>query len=149
MQIFFLLYFSLFFSVLGLPCCWGFSLVVASRGYSLVVLCRLLMAVASLVGEHRLQGAQASVVELSGLQSIDSIVVVHRLRCSVACGILPDEGSNLCILHWQADSSPRSHQGRPQWFLMFITCACSCVKLHCERTMVTLNPRTGGYINLT
>ena len=27
-----------------------------------------------------------------------------------ACGIFPDQGLNLCLLHWQADSLPLSHQ---------------------------------------
>ena len=26
--------------------------------------------------------------------------------CSAACGIFPDQGSNLCLLHWWADSLP-------------------------------------------
>ena len=30
-----------------------------------------------------------------------------------ACGILPDQGSNPCPLHWQADSQPLRHQGSP------------------------------------
>ena len=34
--------------------CAGFSLVAASRGYSLVVVCRFLIDVATLVTEHRL-----------------------------------------------------------------------------------------------
>ena len=42
-------------AVLGLSCCVGFSLVVASGGYSLLAVCGLLIAVASLVVEHRLQ----------------------------------------------------------------------------------------------
>ena len=42
-----------FLAALGLHCCMGFSLVVVSRGYSLV-LCRLLPVVASLVAEHGL-----------------------------------------------------------------------------------------------
>ena len=29
---------------------------------------------------------------------------MHGLSCSVACGIFPDQGSNPCPLHWQADS---------------------------------------------
>ena len=33
-----------------------------------------------------------------------SVVVAHGLSCSVACGIFLDQGSNLCPLHWQADS---------------------------------------------
>jgi len=44
-------------AVLGLPCCMGFSLAVASGrwGYSLVAVCRPLIAVASLVMEHGLE----------------------------------------------------------------------------------------------
>ena len=33
-----------------------------------------------------------------------SVVVAHRLSCSAACGIFPDQGLNPCPLHWQADS---------------------------------------------
>ena len=39
------------------------------------------------------------------------IVVAHRLSHSAACGIFLDQGSNPCLLHWQADSLPLSHQG--------------------------------------
>ena len=28
-------------------------------------------------------------------------------------GIFPTQGLNLCLLHWQADSLPLSHQGSP------------------------------------
>ena len=44
------------------------------------------MAVASLIGEHR-------------LQSTGSVVVAHGFSCSVACGIFLDQGSNLRLLH--------------------------------------------------
>ena len=47
------------------------------------------------------------------LRSKGSIVVVHRLSCPVACGILRDQGLNPCLLHWQTDSLPLSHQGSP------------------------------------
>ena len=47
------------------------------------------------------------------LQSTGSGVVAHRLSCSAACGIFLDEGSNLYLLHWQADSLPLSHQESP------------------------------------
>ena len=40
-------------------------------------------------------------------------VVVHGLSCSSACRIFLDQGSNLCLLPWQADSLPLSHQGKP------------------------------------
>ena len=42
-----------------------------------------------------------------------SVVVVHRTSCLEPCGIFPDQGSNLCPLHWQADSQPLDHQGSP------------------------------------
>ena len=44
---------SLFFTVLGVCCCMGFSLAATSRGCSLVVLYGLI-AIASLVSEHQL-----------------------------------------------------------------------------------------------
>ena len=48
-----------------------------------------------------------------GLQSTGSAVVAHGPNCSAACGIFPDQGSNPCPLHWQADSQPLHHQGSP------------------------------------
>ena len=50
----------LFLAVLGLCCCTCLSLIVASQGCSLV-------AVASLVEEHRLSGTRASVAAAPGL----------------------------------------------------------------------------------
>ena len=70
----------------------GSSLAVASGDYSLTVL-ELLIAVASLVEEHRLSSCGA------------------RLSCPTACGIFSDQGSNLSLLHWQADSLPLSYEG--------------------------------------
>jgi len=52
------------------------------------------------ISEHGPWGAQASVA------------VVHRLSCSTACGIFPDQVSNPGTLHWQADSYPLYHQGK-------------------------------------
>ena len=47
--------------------------------------------------------------------------MAHRLSCSMACGIFPDQGSNPCPLHWQAASQALHHQGSPQnYFLNFI-----------------------------
>ena len=48
-----------------------------------------------------------------GLESKGSIVGAHGLSCSGACGIFPYQGSNPCLLYWQADSLPLSHQGSP------------------------------------
>ena len=64
------------------------------EGYSPVVVHRLLTAEATLVVEHGLYSTQASVVTMCGLS------------CPAACGIFMDQGSNLCPMHWQADSYP-------------------------------------------
>ena len=52
---------QLFLAVLGLGCCVGFSLVVASRGYSQVAMRGLLTVVSSLVAKlsHHRCGARA------------------------------------------------------------------------------------------
>ena len=78
-------------------------------------------ATASLVVEYGLQACRlqqlchvGSVVAAPGLQSTGSVAVAHRLSCFKACGIFLDQGSNPCFLHWQVDSLPVSHQGRPQ-----------------------------------
>ena len=47
--------------------------------------------------------ALGSVVVALGFQSAVSVVVVHGLSCSAACGIFPDQGLNPCPLHCQAD----------------------------------------------
>ena len=52
-----------------------------------------------------------SVIAEYGLWGTGSVVEVHRLSCSTACGILPDQGLNPCLLQWQAESYPRCHQG--------------------------------------
>ena len=49
----------------------------------------------------------------TGSRRACSVVAAHRPSCSVACGIFPDQGSNPCPLHWQADSQPLRHQGSP------------------------------------
>ena len=73
---------------------WLPRVFLAVCGLSLVVMCGLLVVVASVVAEHRPQGAQAS------------LAVIHKPSCPMAHGILPDKGSNSCPLHWQADSQP-------------------------------------------
>ena len=58
--------------------------------------------------------------ELSALRSCRAWAQKPRFwvalgpRCSATRGILPDQGSNGCLLPWQADSSPLSHQGSPE-----------------------------------
>ena len=56
-----------------------------------------------------------------GFNSTGSVVVVHGLSCSMACGIFLHQGSNLWLLPWWPDSLPINHQGSPRsYFFMTI-----------------------------
>ena len=79
----------------------GLSLVVASRRHS----------------SSRCAGLSLSrplLLWSTGSRRAGSVIVAHGPSCSVVCGILPDQGSNPCPLHWQADSQPLHHQGSPK-----------------------------------
>ena len=98
--------FILFFIFLFFWLCWvfvsvrGLSLVVASGGHS----------------SSRCAGlslSQPLLLWSTGSRRAGSVIVAHGPRCSTACGIFPDQGSNPCPLHWQADSQPLRHQGSP------------------------------------
>ena len=86
--------------------CWvfisvrGLSLVAASGGHS----------------SSRCAGLSLSrplLLRTTGSRSAGSVVVAQWLSCSAARGIFPDQGSNPCPLHWQADSQPLRRQGSP------------------------------------
>ena len=55
--------------------------------------------------------AHGSVVVVPRLSSTNSVGVAHRIICSMAHGILLSQESNPCLLYWQVDSLPLSHQG--------------------------------------
>ena len=91
--------------------CWvfvsvgGLSLVAASGGHS----------------SSRCAGLSLSrplLLRSTSSRRAGSVVVAHGPSCSAACGIFPDQGSNLCPLHWQADSQPLCHQGSPTCLLL-------------------------------
>ena len=100
---------DLVFIALDLHCCVRAFSSCSERGLLFGEVLRLLSVVASLVAEHRLQGAQSSAV------------VAHRYSCSEAWGIFPGPGSNLGPLHWQTDSYPLYQQGNPVLFLKAAT----------------------------
>ena len=98
--------FFYFFNFFNLWLCWvfisvqGLSLVAASGGHS----------------SSRCTGLSLSrplLLQSTGSRRAGSVVVAHGPSCSVARGIFPDQGSNPCPLHWQADSQPLRHQGSP------------------------------------
>ena len=85
----------------------GLSLVVASGGHS----------------SSRCAGLSLSrplLLRSTGSRCAGSVIVAHGPICSVACGIFPDQGSNPCLLHWQADSQPLRHQGSPLETFLFV-----------------------------
>ena len=83
--------FKLFLVALGLCCCEGLSLVGVSGGYPLAV-------------THGLLIVWLLLLQSTGSRLAGSVVAAHRLSCPLAHGVLPDQGSNLCPLRWQADS---------------------------------------------
>ena len=103
-----------FFSTLGLFIylfiyfwlCWvfvsvrGLSPVAASGGHSSSWCAGLSLA-------------RPLLLRSTGSRHAGSVIVAHGPSCSAACGIFPDQGSNPCPLHWQADSQPLRHQGSP------------------------------------
>ena len=95
----------LFLAALGLCCCTRTFSSCGEQGLPFVAVGRLLIVMASLVAEHRLQASRlqqlwhmGSVVVAHGLQSSGSVVVAHGLSCSAACGIFLDQGLNPCPL---------------------------------------------------
>ena len=98
-----------FFFFFNFWLCWvfvsvrGLSLVAASGGHS----------------SSRCAGLSLSrplLLRSTGSRRAGSVIVAHGPSCSAARGILPDQGSNPCPLHWQADSQPLRHQGSPEIF---------------------------------
>ena len=87
--------------------CWvfvsvrGLSLVAASGGHSSSPCAGLSLS-------------RPLLLRSTGSRRAGSVTVAHGPSCSAACGIFPDQGSNPCPLHWQADSQPLHHHGSPQ-----------------------------------
>ena len=97
-------FFNIYFYLFYLWMCWVF---VSVRGPSVV----------AASGDHsssRCAGLSPSrplPLWSTGSRRAGSAIVAHGPSCSAARGILPDQGSNPCPLHWQADSQPLRHQG--------------------------------------
>ena len=127
--------------MLGLCCCMGSSLGVASRAT------HRCGARTSHCRGFSCCGAQA--LGPAGFSSCGSRALEHRLSsrcgarklsCFSACGIFLDQGSNLCLLHRQGDSATLSHQGSPLWLLLSLVShhqAC-CLPLLTETPSISL-----------
>ena len=100
--------FFFYFLFLFLWLCWvfvsvrGLSPVVASGGHPS----------SRCAGLSRLRPL---LLRSTGSRRAGSAIVAHGPSCSAARGIPPDQGSNPCPLHWQADSQPLRHQGSPEF----------------------------------
>lgn len=81
--------FDLVLALLGLPCCTGFSLVAASRACSLVAVCGLPIAVASLVVEAQTLGHSGFSSCRTWAQKLHSQDLEHGLSgCSKGAQLL-------------------------------------------------------------
>ena len=58
----------------------------------------------------RALGHVGSAAAAPRLQSTGVVLEAHGRTCSSACGIFPDQGSNLRLLHWHVDSLSLRHQ---------------------------------------
>ena len=94
------IYLFIYFGCVGSSFLWGLPLVVASEGHSS----------SRCVGLWLLRPL---LLRSTGSRRAGSVVVAHGPSRSAACGIFPDQDSNPCPLHWQADSQPLRHQGSP------------------------------------
>ena len=110
----FLFFFKFIYLFIYFWLCWvfvsvrGFSLVGASGGHS----------------SSRCAGLSLSrplLLQSTGSRCAGSVVVAHGPSYSAACGIFPDQGSNPCPLHWQADSQPLRHQGSPNYLFLCVS----------------------------
>ena len=89
-------------AVLGLGFCARAFSSCGKRGPLFIAVHGPFTIAAPPVAGHRLQTRRLS-------------SVAHGPSCSTACGIFPDQGSNPCPLHQQADSQPLRHQGSPNY----------------------------------
>ena len=83
--------------------------------WSFFLLCWILVAVHRLSPGAASEGyslcnAQASILVAKHTRALVETHVLSSYRpgfsCPMACGLLPDQGLNLCPLHWQMDSEP-------------------------------------------
>ena len=96
------LFIYLFLAVLGLRFCARASSSCGKRGPLFIAVRGPLLSL-----------LRPLLLRSTGSRCAGSVVVAHGPSCSAACGIFPDQGSNPCPLHWQADSQPLRHQGSP------------------------------------
>ena len=112
--------------MLGLRFCARAFSSCGKRGPLFIVLRRPLTIAASLVGS-------------TGSKRAGSVVVAHGPSCSAACGIFPDQGSNPCPLHWQADSQSLCHPGSPWAYFLE-----GRIEINCGLWSRLILPFTGG-----
>ena len=109
----FYLFIYLFLAMLSLCCCTGFSLGVVSGVHSSLQCSEshwsfLLQWLLLLWGMDSMVWASVAVHDLRAVPRF----LEHRLNSrGVTCGMFKAQESNPCLLHWQANSLPLSHQG--------------------------------------
>ena len=129
---FFLFIYLFVYLFIYLWLCWvfvsvrGLSLVVASGGHSSSRCASLSLS-------------RSLLLRSTGSRRAGSVVVAHGPSRSAACGIFPDQDSNPCPLHWQADSQPLRHQGSPA--RNFISRFCKTRNLRRTKILRTQNSR--------
>ena len=123
----YLIYYLFIYLFIYLWLCWVF---VSARGPSPV-------AASGGHSSSRCEGlslSQPLLLRSTGSRRAGSVFVAHGPSCSAACGILPDQGSNPCPLHWQADSQPLRHQGSPNYLIYCYKNTTALLWLSCKKS---------------
>ena len=134
----------------GIPSCFFFFLILFIYLFMAVLGLRFCARAFSSCGKWGPSSSRCAGLSLSwplllrstGSRRADPVIVAHGPSCSVACGIFPDQGSNPCPLHWQADSQPLRHQGSPY---SFKKTKYGCFFLDAQEWVVNFSPKNAQW----
>ena len=134
---YFLLFYLFIFGSAGSSLLPGFSLVAVHRGYSLLRCAGFsLHDLTADFSSHRARAPGCTCFSTSSSQVLEPKLNshFHGLSCSATCGNFLDQGSNPCLLRWQADFLLLSHLGSPVFIVIRLLLwdgyhTCMCAKL--------------------
>ena len=64
-------------------------------------------------------------------------------------GVFPDQGSNLCLLHWQVTSLPLSQSGKPLFILFYCVLHLNTREIYSQVLNIQLLSWEGGKVGIT
>ena len=80
----------------------------------------------------------------SSVHGISQARILEQVTISVSRGTFPTQGSNLHVLHWQADALPLSHLGTTDMQKCTDMCAVERCRLRSEKYKAEEGSQIGG-----